>query len=96
MGTPKHYLSRTLEFAETLPMKFFLFKEGLYVIAADPKYRDLLGSQVLNFGDASVNQAMAALAPVVFRDNDIWLKTMGPIFFVTQLFCCLLYTSRCV
>jgi hypothetical protein len=59
-------------------MKFFLFKEGLYVIAADPKYRDLLGSQVLNFGDASVNQAMVALAPVVFRDNDVWLKTMGP------------------
>jgi len=58
------------------------------VIAVDPKNPPLPGSQVLklNFGDASVNQAMAALAPVVFGDNDIWLKTMGPIFFVTQLF----------
>ena len=69
-------------------MKFFLFREGLYVIAADPKNPPLPGSEVLklNFGDASVNQAMAALPPVVFTDNDIWLKTMGPIFFVTQLF----------
>jgi tetratricopeptide (TPR) repeat protein len=68
----------TLEFAQTLPIKFFLFKEGLYVIAADPKYQDLLGAQILNFGDASVDQAMAAVAPVVFRDNDMWLKSMVP------------------
>jgi tetratricopeptide (TPR) repeat protein len=68
----------TLEFAETLPMKFFLFKEGLFVIAADPKYQDLLGAQVLSFGSASVDQAMAAVEPVVYRDNDMWLKTMGP------------------
>ena len=58
------------------------------MIAADPRNPPLPGSQVLklNFGDASVNQTMAALPPVVFRDNDIWLKTIGPIFFVTQLF----------
>jgi tetratricopeptide (TPR) repeat protein len=68
----------TLEFAQTLPMKFFLFKEGLYVIAADPKYQDLLGSQVLKFGGSDVDQAMAALAPVVFKDNDMWLKSMVP------------------
>jgi tetratricopeptide (TPR) repeat protein len=68
----------TLEFAQTLPVKFFLFKEGLYVIAADPKYQDLLGAQILSFGDASVDQAMAAVAPVVFRDNDMWLKSMAP------------------
>jgi tetratricopeptide (TPR) repeat protein len=68
----------TLEFAQTLPMKFFLFKEGLYVIAADPKYIDLLGAQVLAFGDKGVDQAMADVEPVVFRDNDMWLKTMIP------------------
>lgn len=68
----------TLEFAQTLPMKFFLFKEGLYVVAADPKYPDLLGAQVLGVGDASVNQAMAAVGPVVFRDNEMWLKAMVP------------------
>jgi tetratricopeptide (TPR) repeat protein len=69
---------RTLEFAQTLPMKFLLFKEGLFVVAADPKYGDLLGAQVLNFGDADVDHAMEAVAPVVFRDNDVWLKSMVP------------------
>jgi len=68
----------TLDFAETLPMKFYLFKEGLYVIAADPQYQNLLGAQVLSFGDTNADQVMAALEPVVFRDNEIWLKAMGP------------------
>jgi hypothetical protein len=72
---------RTTEFAQTLPMKFFLFKEGLYVIAADPKYQDLLGAQVLSFGDTNLNQAMATVAPVVFRDNDMWLQAMIPNLF---------------
>jgi hypothetical protein len=67
----------TQEFAETLPIKFFLFKEGLYVVAADPKYKDLLGAQVLSFGDASVTQAMAAVAPLVFKDNEMWVKPLG-------------------
>jgi hypothetical protein len=68
----------TLEFAETLPLKFFLFKEGLYVVAADPRYRDLLGTRVISFGDASVNQVLTALKPVIFEDNEMWLKVMGP------------------
>jgi hypothetical protein len=68
----------TPEFAETLPLKFFLFKEGLYVIAADPKYQDLLGAQVLRFGDAGADRATAALDPLIFRDNSIWPKALGP------------------
>ena len=68
----------TLEFAQTLPMKFFLFKEGLYVVAADPKYEDLLGAQVLKVGDTDTERAMTAVAPVVFKDNDMWLKSMVP------------------
>jgi hypothetical protein len=63
-----------LQFREerlALPMKLFLFKVGLYVIAADPKYQDLLGAQILKFGDASADQPMTAVVPVVFRDNDM-------------------------
>jgi tetratricopeptide (TPR) repeat protein len=68
----------TPEFDETLPLKFFLFKEGLFVIAADRKYQELLGAQVLSFGDVSVNRAIAALDPIIFRDNEIWRKAVGP------------------
>jgi tetratricopeptide (TPR) repeat protein len=68
----------TLEFAETLPLKFFLFKEGLYVVAADPRYRDLLGTRVIGFGDTGVSQVLTALKPVIFKDNEMWPKVMGP------------------
>jgi tetratricopeptide (TPR) repeat protein len=66
------------EFATTLPLKFFLFKEGLYVIAADPKYKELLGAQVVRFGNTSASQAMAAVEPLVFRENLMFADTFGP------------------
>jgi tetratricopeptide (TPR) repeat protein len=66
------------EFAQKLPLKFFLFKEGLYIVAADPKYQDLLGAQVLNFGDATAKQAMTAIDSVVFKDNANWVNAIGP------------------
>jgi tetratricopeptide (TPR) repeat protein len=67
----------TLEFAQTLPLKFFLFTEGLYVVAADPQYKDLLGVQVVSFGDTSIDKAMEAVSTVVFKDNEMWIKVMG-------------------
>ena len=78
VGHTEAWPQYTQDFAETLPLKFFLFKEGLYIIAADPKYQSLLGAQVLSFGDASASQAIASVAPLVFRDNEMWLKTFGP------------------
>jgi tetratricopeptide (TPR) repeat protein len=60
------------EYLQSLPLQFYLFKEGLYVIAADPKYRSLLGSQVLRFGDRTVQEVWQALDPLVSRDNEIW------------------------
>lgn len=69
---------RRAEFANTLPLKFFLFQEGLFVVAADPKYQDLLGAQVLSFGGTSVEKAVAAVAPYIYRDNPMWVKTFAP------------------
>jgi len=66
------------EFALALPVQFYLFEEGLFIIAADPKYKDLLGAQVLRFGDRTVEEVMRGLEPITNRDNDIWLKQVGP------------------
>lgn len=64
--------------ALTIPLQFYLFKEGLYVVASDPKYKDLLGAQVLRFGDRSVDEVMKALDPLISRDNDTWPSQLGP------------------
>ena len=66
------------EAALAVPLQFYLFKEGLFVIAADPQLKDLLGAQVLRFGDSTVPQVMQALDPLTSRDNDFWPNQVGP------------------
>jgi Peptidase family S41 len=57
------------EFASALPALFYLFKEGVFVIAADPAHRELLGAEVLQIGKRPVAEAAAALEPLMPRDN---------------------------
>ena len=66
------------EAALAVPLQFYLFKEGLFVIAADAQHKDLLGAQVLRFGDSTVSQVMQALDPLTSRDNDFWPNQVGP------------------
>jgi len=66
------------EWLKTLPMQFYLFEEGLFIIAADPRYKDLLGAQVLRFGERTVEQVIGALDPLISRDNEIWVKQRAP------------------
>jgi tetratricopeptide (TPR) repeat protein len=57
------------EFKSTLPLQFYLFGEGLYIIATDPKYKELLGSQVLQFEKKNVSEVIATLESLNGRDN---------------------------
>jgi len=66
------------EFTQTLPVQFYFFKEGLFIIAADPKYKELLGAQVLRFGERTVDEVMQALDPLMSRDNELWPKQVAP------------------
>jgi tetratricopeptide (TPR) repeat protein len=66
------------EFAQTLPLQFYLFKEGLFVIGSDPKHQDLLGAQVLSLGGNSVEQLMKSLDQVISRDNEFWPSQTAP------------------
>ena len=62
----------------TLPVQFYQFEEGLFIIAADPKYRELLGAQVLRFGDKTVPEVAEAMLPFLSRDNAYWPKQVAP------------------
>lgn len=66
------------ELAQTLPVQFYLFEEGLFVIAAAPRYRDLLGAQILRFGDHTPAKVILGLDPTISRDNDIWIRQVAP------------------
>ncbi|MBV9210004.1 MAG: tetratricopeptide repeat protein [Acidobacteria bacterium] len=66
------------EFQQTVPVQFYFFKEGLFIIAADPRYKELLGAQVLRFGDKTIDEVMRALDPLTSRDNEIWPSQVAP------------------
>jgi tetratricopeptide (TPR) repeat protein len=59
----------TKEWALSLPLQFQDFEEGIFLTAADPRYRDLLGAQVLAIGGKPIAQLSAVLADTVSRDN---------------------------
>jgi hypothetical protein len=62
-----------------LPVDMFMFTEGLYVIGAAPGGERLLGAKVEKIGGLTIDEAMAALDPVMPRDNDHWLTLMFPV-----------------
>jgi hypothetical protein len=55
---------------QAVPLQFELFQEGLFVIAADPKYAELVGARVLRFGGQTAEQVIQAVGPIISRDND--------------------------
>jgi hypothetical protein len=67
------------ELSRMLPVDMFWFTEGLYVIGAAPGCEHLLGARVEKIGGLTVDEAMAALDPVMTRDNEHWLTLMFPV-----------------
>lgn len=66
------------ESRRALPLQFYAFEEGVFIIAASAAYRELLGAELLRIGDQTVQDLNEALAPLVCRDNEQWLKTSIP------------------
>jgi hypothetical protein len=69
---------RRPEFLPNLPVQFYLFEEGLFIISADPKYKDLIGSKILKFADRSPDEILKGLEPIISIDNGIWIKQVAP------------------
>jgi tetratricopeptide (TPR) repeat protein len=61
-----------------LPLSFFLFEEGLFVIAADKAHESLLGARVIAFDRRNVEQLVDALKPLISTDNETWVKQVAP------------------
>lgn len=63
---------------KNLPVQFYYFSEGLFITLAAPEQKDLIGAQVLKFGDKTVEEMMTALDSVISQDNKMWIKQMAP------------------
>src|SRR5690242_4709055 len=67
------------ELTRLVQLEFFLFAEGLCVTAAGPGYSRLLGAEVETIGGRTVEEALAALGPLIARDNDQQVTLMVPL-----------------
>ena len=68
-----------LEF-RSLPVRFYVFPEGLYVIAARPGYEKLVGARVLRFGDTPAEEALARVATIQSSESVTQLLWLSPFF----------------
>ncbi len=63
-----------------LPINFYFFREGPYIISAAPGYADLVGAKVLRFENLSPDAAFKIVEPLIPRDNAMTLLDRAPKF----------------
>ena len=70
--------------AYALPLRFYLFSDGLFVIDASDNLRHIIGRKVFAIGGISANEAMKRIAPYISRDNEEGITWIGPVFLSLQ------------
>ncbi|MGH9837353.1 MAG: hypothetical protein ACREEM_01040 [Blastocatellia bacterium] len=61
-----------------LPLRFYLFSDGLYVIDAEASYSRWIGSRVIKLGNVPAADAMTRITDFAARDNPMGVKWVGP------------------
>jgi len=62
----------------SLPVKLYLFKDGLFVRAAERGHAGLAGARVLKVGGATPSEAVARVREIVGRDNEQDVRFFAP------------------
>jgi len=61
-----------------LPLQFYKFTDGLYIVGADQQYQALVGSKVIAIGNTPVDEALAKTKMINARDNEMQQLWLGP------------------
>jgi hypothetical protein len=63
---------------DSLPLRLWLFEHELVVVDALPPYEDLIGSRVDTLEGRPITEVLAALDPVIPRDNEQTVRLLVP------------------
>jgi hypothetical protein len=66
----------------TYPIALYFFSDGLYIRAADSAHAGLIGARVVRIGGHSVEEAYAAVRPLIGRDNEMGVRFFAPFLLV--------------
>jgi tetratricopeptide (TPR) repeat protein len=65
-----------------LPVRLYFFADGLRIRAADSAHAGLVGARVVRLGRATAEEAMAAVRPLIGRDNEMGVRFAAPYLLV--------------
>ncbi|NJO25908.1 MAG: hypothetical protein HC867_09350 [Bacteroidia bacterium] len=69
--------SDNAELKKNIPVEFYWFKEGLYIVQADKRFENLLGAKVITMDDKTPNEILTGLRQLLSRDNEQTLKMIS-------------------
>jgi hypothetical protein len=64
----------------SLPLRLWLFPEGVYIVDALPPYEDLVGAKIATVAGHPIADVLAALDPLIPRDNPATVTLLTPRF----------------
>ncbi|TMJ12050.1 MAG: tetratricopeptide repeat protein [Alphaproteobacteria bacterium] len=64
----------------SLPLRLYLFEDGLYVRAAAPAQAALVGAKVLAIGGVPTEEAIGRADTLISRDNAMATKLVAPVY----------------
>lgn len=67
--TQLHTMPDTPGFERTYPLRFKVFEDGLYIIAGDEHYRDIIGSRIASIGGIPADEALERLADAAIGEH---------------------------
>ena len=63
-----------------IPIRFYLFSDGMFVIDAQPGYEKWIGSQLVSIANTSTAKIIERMKPTISSDNKFGYKWIGPPF----------------
>ena len=63
-----------------IPLRFYLFSDGLFVIDANPGNEQWIGSKLISIGNTSSATILERMKPAISADNRFGYKWIGPPF----------------
>jgi tetratricopeptide (TPR) repeat protein len=66
-----------------LPIKLYLFKEGLFVQSAAPEYAAIVGGKVIRIGSETAEKAIEAVGEYIPKENLMGVKNAAPMYLIS-------------
>ncbi|HEU0064895.1 MAG TPA: hypothetical protein VFQ58_07680 [Flavisolibacter sp.] len=61
-----------------MPLQFYIFKDGVYIIDAEDPYNYLIGAQVISINGIAVNKLIRDMNGYIHQDNQFTVKWFAP------------------